>query len=72
MSFKHDSELKTADGEKEKVQVEEGFAACAFMVLSTSGYFSNNVEYDGRNLLLVNNSYHINSNLCIALLNTCL
>lgn len=36
MSFKHDSELKTADGEKEKVQVAEGFAACAFMVLSTS------------------------------------
>lgn len=36
MSFKHDSELKTADGEKEKVQVEEGFAACSFMVLSTS------------------------------------
>lgn len=40
--------------------------------LIIKGYFSNNVEYDGRNLLSVNNSYHINSNLCIALLNTCL
>lgn len=33
MSWKHDSELKTADGEKEKVQVEEGVTACAFTVL---------------------------------------
>lgn len=31
MSWKHDSELKTADGEK--VQVEEGLTACAFTVL---------------------------------------
>lgn len=36
MSLKRDSELKTADGEKEKVQAEEGLAACAFMVLPTS------------------------------------
>lgn len=33
MSWKHDSELKTADGEKGKVQVEEGLTACAFTVL---------------------------------------